>query len=180
MRAMRLHKREIMDDEGLRAVLDACQVLHLGLTDSEGVFVVPVNYGYEWFGRGRAEGGSPEAAGAPIASLYVHSAHEGRKAEALLAGGGQGAPVAVELERDRGNITGGFACAYSRSYESVMGSGRAREVTGCGDKARALGLIMAHAAPGAPAAFAPEALARVAVFRIDVTVLTGKRRGPKA
>lgn len=47
MREMRLNKREIKDPEMLRSIIETCRVLRLGLTDSEGMFIVPVNYGYD-------------------------------------------------------------------------------------------------------------------------------------
>ena len=47
MREMRLHKREIRDPETVREILDECDVVRLGTRDGEGMFIVPVNYGYE-------------------------------------------------------------------------------------------------------------------------------------
>ena len=72
MREMRLKKREIQDKSILIEIIEACDVVRIGLTDSEGMFIVPVNYGYDlddcggraethplhpWRERG-AEGGS--------------------------------------------------------------------------------------------------------------------------
>ena len=172
---MRLAKREIVDEGELRGLVEGCQVLRVGAIDDEGMFIVPVNFGVVWHGR--------EAAAADdgtVASFYIHSAREGRKAACWGAGGAAGAPVAIELDRDNGNITGDYACAYSRAYASIMGSGRITEVIDEDERARGLALLMAHAAPGAPTTFTPEAMARVAIFRIDVTSLTGKKREPKA
>lgn len=175
MKRMRLTKREIVDERELRELVEGCQVLRVGAVDDEGMFVVPVNFGVVWHGR--------EAAAwdcGPIASFYIHSAREGRKAACWSAGGTTGVPVAVELDHDGGNITGSYACAYSRAYASVMGSGRIVEVVDEDERARGLSLLMQHAAPGAPASFTAEAMTRVAIFRIDVTQLTGKKREPKA
>ena len=47
MRKMRLHKREIHDPSLIKDILDECDVVRLGLHDEEGMFIVPVNYGYE-------------------------------------------------------------------------------------------------------------------------------------
>ena len=175
MRSMRLAKREINDEAELQKLVEDCQVLRVGTRDDEGMFIVPVNFGVSWHGRKAAA-----ERGEPIASFYVHSAREGRKATCWSAGGAAGAPVAVELDRDGGNITGSYACAYSRAYASVMGSGRVFAVSDEAERAYALERIMAHTAPSAPATFTPAAIARVAIFRIDVTHLTGKKREPKA
>ena len=174
MHEMRLAKRKIADETELRDLVASCQVLRVGAADEEGVFIVPVNFGIVWRGRDTAE-----EADAPVASFYIHSAREGRKAACWGSGGAAGVPVAVELDRDDGNITGGYSCAYSRAYASVMGSGRVFPVEDEAERAEALRLLMAHAAPGAPASYEPGAVARVAIFRIDVARLTGNRREPK-
>lgn len=171
MRPMRLIKRQITDADAIKDIVDSAQVLHIGAVDSDGMFIVPVNYGYRWH---------KEPDGTESLSLYLHSAREGRKAEAFFAGDGGGVRVAIELEEDRGNITGAFACAYSRSYRSIMGSGTVFSVEDPAEKEHALRLIMAHAAPDMPSpVFMPDALARVAIFRIDVDTLSAKERAPK-
>lgn len=175
MHEMRLAKREITGADELRNLVESCQVLHVGAVDDEGMFIVPVNYGYLWHGRRAAD-----AEGAPIASFYIHSARQGRKASCWSANGAAGTPVAIELDRDDGNIVGDYACAFSRAYASIMGTGRIVEVADEAERARGLKLLMEHAAPGALADFAPESMARVAIFRIDATRLTGKKREPNA
>ena len=55
-----------------------------------------------------------------------------------------------------------------------------RAVEDPAEKERALRLIMNHAAPDMPSpAFAPDAVARVAIFRIDVDTFSAKERAPK-
>ena len=175
MSEMRLAKREITDESELCELVERCQILRVGAMDDEGMFIVPVNFGVVWHGRDAAA-----QDGKPIASFYIHSAREGRKATCWGTGGANGIPVAIELDRDNGNITGDYACAYSRAYESIMGNGRVFAVEDEAERAHALKLLMGHAAPGAPAAFSPDSMGRVAIFRIDVTQLTGKKREPKA
>ncbi len=168
MRPMRLAKREITDQSEIRSIVENAQVLHIGAIDAEGMFIVPMNYGYVWDD------------GADTPTFYLHSAREGRKAEAFCAGGATGVKVALELEEDRGNISGSYACAYSRSFRSIMGEGLVFPVEDAAERVRALEILMAHTAPEAPApSFAPEAVERVAIFRIDVIHLTAKERAPK-
>lgn len=164
MREMRLRKRAVTDAGEVRQIIEECQVLRLGLIDDEGMFIVPVNFGYAWDEK------------TALPRFYVHSAREGRKAEAVLAGGTDGVVAAFELDVDGGNIVGDYSCAYSRAYASVMGCGRVREVVDAAEREDGLRLLMAHAAPGAPAAFAHEGMARVAIFRLDVERLSAKRR----
>lgn len=169
MRPMRLTNRQITDSATIRDIVASCQIIRIGATDAEGMFIVPMNYGCAW------------DKGTELPSFYLHSAREGRKAEAFCAGGDAGVKVAFELDEDRGNISGTYACAWSRSYRSIMGEGLIRPIEDDAERLKALELLMAHAAPDAPApAFSPEAVARVAIFRLDATHLTAKERAPKA
>ncbi|WP_179184905.1 pyridoxamine 5'-phosphate oxidase family protein [Collinsella vaginalis] len=167
MRAMRLAKREITDSEELKSVVEACQVLRLGLLDDDGVYIVPVNFGIDW---------RVDAEGRPAPAFWLHSAGEGRKADALRASSVAGARIAVEMDIDDGVIAGAYACSYSLAFRSVMGLGIAHEVTDPAEKEHGLARIMEHAAPGAPVTFTEQALERVGVWRIDVVELTGKQR----
>ena len=75
MREMRLKKREITDPEILREILESCEVVRIGAMDEEGMFIVPMNYGYDV----REEDGTLHVC------LYLHGAKEGRKAAAFAA-----------------------------------------------------------------------------------------------
>ena len=55
MARMRLGKREVLDPCKIRQLLEECQVLRIGTVDSEGMFIVPVNYGYEYEEEGRQQ-----------------------------------------------------------------------------------------------------------------------------
>ena len=190
---MRLAKREVTDTETLRAMIDACKTVRLGLADSEGIFIVPVNFGYTWdvpaqdprIPNGTASmstrpGAVPARPGAaPHLTLWIHSAAEGRKATALAAASAAATPVAIEMDIEDGLIRGSYACAYSFAYRSIMGTGIACAVTSPSEKWQGLERIMEHLAPGEEAAYATEAIERVAVWRIDVTAFTGKQREPK-
>lgn len=164
MRPMRRANRQITDSAEVRALIERCHTVRVGAVDEDGVFVVPLNFGYEWVG-GRLV-------------LYLHSASEGRKAEAFS----RGPRVAIEMDVELGVITGGYACAYSFSYQSIMGSGLISPVANVDEKRRALELIMRHMAPDAPRnssgkfSFSDEAVERVAIFRIDVDELAAKQR----
>lgn len=162
MRQMRLGKREIHDREILREILEECDVVRIGARDAEGMFIVPVNYGYDL-----------ETSGETMRlTLYLHGAKEGRKADAFAA-----APdVAVEMDCCHEIITGDYTCSYSFAYRSIMGNGRICRIEDTEQKIYGLTKIMEHMDPGAKAEFRPEMLERTAVFRIDVDKFTGKER----
>lgn len=165
MREMRLNKREIKDPDMLREIIESCDIVRLGLSDRDGMFIVPVNYGYDI-----------ETDGTNLKlTLYIHGAKEGRKAEAFAAD----PSVAVEMDCMDGIITGDYTCSYSCAYRSIMGSGTIRELTREQEKIHALTRIMEHMAPGARIKFRPEMLERTGVYRIDVKNFTGKERKMK-
>lgn len=161
-RPMRRAAREVTDTAELVSIVRRAQVLRVGASDAEGPFVVPMSFGFEVVGEGEAARWT----------FWLHSADEGRKVEAWSAS----SEVALELDVPVGVIEGDFACACSYAYESVMACGRIARVTERAEKLRGLARLMEHMAPEAPAEFAEQAVERVAVWRVDVDHLTGKRR----
>lgn len=162
MREMRLKKREIKEKKLLLEILEECQVVRIGVTDREGMFLVPMNFGYQW----------PE--GEPL-KLYLHSAREGRKAEVF-----QTSPkAAFELDCGHGLIQGDYTCNYSYSYRSIMGNGRIFPVTKREEKEKALTLLARHLDPLAEIRFSGPMLEAADVYCLEVLELSGKERRQK-
>ena len=159
MRQMRLFKREVKDAEALRQIIDACEVVRIGTVDEEGMFIVPVNFGYEFETDGEEK---------PKLRLYFHGAKEGRKADAFAQNPG----VAIEMDGSHQVIQGDYACSYSFSYQSIMGNGTVRLLT---EKEE----ILHGLAPDAGIVFRDDMLSGTNVYCIDVTSFTGKERAPK-
>ena len=133
MRTMRLKKREIRDKEVLRDLIDGCSVVRIGAADEEGMFIVPVNYGYELLEK---EDGTLDW------KLYFHSAAQGRKAEAFAK-----EPVAaLELDREGGVIRGDYTCSYSLCLPEYYGD-RKDQKAGVGER-KALRLRKDYGASG--------------------------------
>lgn len=162
MRKMRLHKREIRDNNVLREIVEECDVVRLGIMDEEAMFIVPVNYGYEFL--------EDRDAGRLI--LYFHGAPEGRKAEAFASC----ARVALEMDCRHALIAGSYTCSYSYAYRSIMGIGTVERLDSEEQKIYGLTKIMEHMAPGAAAGFDSGKLGRTSVYRINVEHFTGKER----
>lgn len=162
---MRLKKREIQEKSILMEIIEACDVVRIGLTDAEGMFIVPVNYGYDLDDCGE---------GLKL-TFYIHGAREGRKAEAFS----RNPSVAIEMDCMHEVITGDYTCSYSYAYRSIMGTGTVRELTEKQEKLHGLTRIMKHIAPDAEIEFLPEMLEKTGVYCIDVTYFTGKERKKK-
>ena len=93
---MRRAEKEVKDLEQLEEILRDCNTVRIGTQDAEGMFIVPVNYGYDL-----TEG---------QLTLYLHSAREGRKA----------GPGRLVWSRLAASIS---TCLISRSSSfSVMGT----------------------------------------------------------
>lgn len=161
MRSMRLAKREIKDPEKLREILSACRVLRIGTLDEEGIYLVPVNYGYEW---------EPQDS----LKFYIHSAKEGRKADAFA----KNSQVSFELDRELGVIRGSYSCTYSFAFQSIFGQGKIRKVTGEEEKRKGLGLLMKQMDPECCIHFSEEMLQAADVYCIETDWFTGKERKP--
>lgn len=166
MRGMRLKKREIKDMEAIRELIDNCKVIRIGCQDEEGIFIVPVNYGYEFTVQ---ENGNPKW------KLYFHSAKQGRKADAFA----KQETVALELDKEGGVIRGDYTCSYSYAYQSIMGTGKITKLISCEEKRYGFEKIMEHLAPEAEVNFDGKMLEATDLYCIEVLSFRGKERKAK-
>ena len=102
---MRRKEREVTDVGEIRGILDECKVCRLGLSDEDGIYMVPMNYGYR------------EQDGKLI--LYFHGAKEGKKVEMIRKDPRAG----FEMDCGHGLQEGEKACQYSYYFASVIGTG---------------------------------------------------------
>ena len=114
---MRLSKHEVTDIAKLREILEVCKTVRIACVDDQGLFIVPMSFGFELDDETRR------------LSLWLHSAGEGRKAAAWKSAGDAGCPVAIEMDIEDGVISGEHACDYSFAYRSIMGTGTLHPVT---------------------------------------------------
>lgn len=152
---MRRKDREIRALEQKEAILKGCDAVRIGAQDDQGMFIVPLNFGY------RLEGEK--------LTLFVHSAPEGRKVEAFRRGG----MVAFEMDCGHALRSADTACGHSFTYRSIMGSGTIRALSGREEKKAGLGAIMEHMT-GRTWDFPDESVDRTAVFALEVSQWTGK------
>lgn len=107
-RPMRQASRQVRNVDQLHAIVEACHTVRIGAFDEEGMFIVPMSFGYDW-----ADPESPgNAAPTPRLALWVHSAAEGRKADLF----NREPRVAIEMDIEDGVIDSPYACAYSYAY----------------------------------------------------------------
>lgn len=125
------------------------------MMDGEGLYIVPLNFGYEYDGD--------------KLTLYVHSAREGRKVRAFR----HNAAIAFEMDTGHELVEGNMACQTSYRYKSIIGNGSIHELDDNTEKASALNAMMEHLT-GQTFEFNDKMVSAVAVFRIDVSQFSGK------
>lgn len=151
---MRRSEKELKSRDEIEAVLKKATVCRLGLADGNIPYVVPLNFGFN---------GN---------SLYFHSAKEGRKLDIIRRNNN----VCFEMDADQAFVPAEKGCNWSLKYRSVIGNGKACFVDAPAEKIAALKIIMAHYSDK-QYDFTAEEAARVAVVRIDIESLSGKKSG---
>ena len=154
---MRRTDREITDLHDIFGVLTKCDVLRIGINAPDYPYVVPVNFGAELDGQS--------------ITLWVHCASEGLKLDLIK----QNPRVGFEADCSHKLLSGGKACDYSMSYESVIGCGSISICRENKSKLRGLKAIMRNYAPDEEFTFSDSELDKVCVLRLDVLRITGKR-----
>lgn len=152
---MRRKDREVTDINDLLNIVEECRICHLGLMDNKGMYIVPLNYGYEYINQNLV--------------LYFHSAQVGRKIDAI----NQNSNVCVEMDCDHRLIEGEKACDFSFGFKSIIGNGRASIINDYDEKIKGLNLLMKHETQK-EFEFDEKMVQRVSVIKVVVDEFTGK------
>lgn len=154
---MRLKKRECNEEAFFDEVFTAAEDMALAMNTGDFPYVIPVNFAQEKTNGTRR--------------IYIHCAPEGHKLDLLRADDRVAFMLHTGVEIDREHST--------TIYNCVCGTGLAVLVEDTVEKGRALDAIAMryHARCHVPAR--PEDISRVAIIRIDVESLSGKRRPRK-
>lgn len=152
---MRRKDREITEEQKLREIMDTCKVCRLAMQDEDGLYLVPLNYGY------RFENGE--------LTLYFHSAKEGRKVRAIQ----KNPDVCFEMDCEHALIEADTPCAYGYEYACVMGDGKAVILEDAKEKAEALSVLMRHQT-GEVFEISEQMARSVVVIKVTAKSYTGK------
>jgi len=154
---MRRKDREVTDVAELKSIIDTCKVCRIGMIDEQGIYIVPMNFGYEFVDE--------------KLRIYLHCAKEGRKLFAIAVN----PSVCVEMDCEHQLVEGDIACTYGYRFASVIGNGKAVIVEDTEEKKHGLSVLMRHQT-GKDFVFEDAQTRSVAVVRIDVETFTGKRK----
>jgi nitroimidazol reductase NimA-like FMN-containing flavoprotein (pyridoxamine 5'-phosphate oxidase superfamily) len=151
---VRRSEKEIHEKSGIEAVIEKATVCRLGLSVDHQPYVVPLNFGYE------------------KNTLYFHGAVDGRKIDMIR----KNPRICFEMDVNSEIVKESLPCFWGMRYESVIGFGKAEILADFDEKQRGLGIIMAHYAEEA-FTFDPDFVHAVAVIRVDIESMTGKKSG---
>lgn len=154
---MTKREREITDMEEILEILDKCKVVHMGLTDADQPYIVPMNYGYT-YEKGEL-------------TLYLHGALQGYKYDLIR----KNPKVCFEMECDVMPFAGKVACQYGMVYSSIMGKGMAEIIESPEEKIRDMVILM-KTQTGKNFTFNEKLVSIINVIKIHVTEFTAKKR----
>ena len=154
--SMRRKDREVTQIEEQLAILDQCKVCRVALQDKQGLYLVPLNFGYL------------REKDTPI--FYFHSANFGKKLDLIR----QNPLVGFELDTKHQLSVGNTACNYSFYYQSIIGAGKISIVEEIQQKKKALQVIMQHYTKTSNWEFSDQSLTAITILKLTVTEMTCK------
>ncbi|MCI9406615.1 MAG: pyridoxamine 5'-phosphate oxidase family protein [Oscillospiraceae bacterium] len=154
---MRRRDREVTKVEDQLSILNDCKVCRIAVQDAQGLYIVPLNFGYS-YEQGHL-------------TLYFHSAASGRKISAIEKNGA----IAFEMDCRHRLIVAETACGYGYAFGSIIGNGTASIVWDTQEKQRALSLLMKHQT-GREFVFDSRSADAVTVLKMEVTAFSVKER----
>jgi uncharacterized protein len=151
---MRRADKEITDLNEVAAIMEKAHVCRIALIDGEYPYIIPVNFVVR------------------DNHLYFHSSPEGRKMELLRKNN----RVCFEMDIDVEIVRRDTPCFCSTRYLSVIGFGRAFFLNTPDEKKKALNYLTQKYIGGL-FSYQAEALEKIAVVRIEIEKLSGKKSG---
>ncbi|MBF7095703.1 pyridoxamine 5'-phosphate oxidase family protein [Alkalibacter mobilis] len=155
---MRRKDREVFEISELLQIIDQCKICRIAMQDSDGLYIVPMNFGYQYKDDKLI--------------LFFHSAREGRKISALEKEN----HVCFEMDCEHALVKADTACQHSFSFKSCVGFGKASFIVDVEEKKTALSSLMKHQT-GLNFMIDDKMLDGVSVFKIMVENFTGKFHG---
>ena len=157
---MRRADREIKNFEEILDVISRCDVCRLGLNDGNYPYILPLNFGVKADKENQT------------VTLYFHSALEGHKIELIQKN--NHASFEMDCRHELQYKAEQGMCTFA--FESIIGHGTIRMLDDDNAKLEVLKILMDHYYPGENKYFNPAAIPRTAVYCLEVTRMTGKRK----
>jgi len=152
---MRRLDKEITDLQLITEILEKSEICRLGLVENNEAYIVPVNFAY---------------AGN---SIYIHSAHLGRKMNIMRENNW----VSFEMELHHEIVKSDIPCGWTAQYRSVMGKGTVKIDNSSEMKKTGLDLIMKKYGAEMELNYDESILARMTIIVLNITEIRGKQSG---
>lgn len=150
---MRRKEKEINDMAVISQIINKCQVCRLGLSQDDVPYIIPVSFGYDG------------------TTLFFHSAKDGKKVDILSVNN----KVCFEFESGVEIIIDETKpCNWSFSFQSVIGFGKAEELSSPEDKIQGLKHILTQYSDK-KWSFDNLPLDGLRVWAINIDSITGKQ-----
>ncbi len=150
---MRKKEKEIKDEKKILEILDTCDVCRIAMNDEEGIYLVPMNFGYTFIGGSL--------------NLYFHGAVKGRRFECLSKT--EKVPVAFEMDCGHKLIPE----ENDFKYKSIIGEGMASIIYGNKEKLEAANIFM-ECTLGMIKEIPKKALDKTLFFKIEADKFSAK------
>jgi nitroimidazol reductase NimA-like FMN-containing flavoprotein (pyridoxamine 5'-phosphate oxidase superfamily) len=154
---MRLREKEITDRKEVEELLMKEKVCRFAMCDGDTPYVLPTTYGFK------------------DGVMYFHSSKNGRKMDVLRENNRVCFVVDTGHELVQGPVD--TSCKSTIKFKSVIGTGRAKMVEDLAEKRKAMDIIMAQMFGQAAFKYTDEGVRDMAIIRIDIESLTGKKSG---
>ena len=151
---MRRKDKEITDRSQIEEILKKEKTCRVAFHDDPYPYMIPLCYGYE------------------DGAIYFHGFREGHKLDCIR----KNPHVCFEVDADIDVVESDDPCEWTLKYRSVVGFGKARLLEDPSEKRRGLDVIVKQFA-GRTLPFPEAAMKAVAVVRIDIESMTGRRNG---
>ena len=150
-------EREVKDTLKIKEIIDTCKVLRVAINDEDGIYILPVNFGYNY--------DNDEL------TLYFHGAKRGKKYD-LISKGNEN--VGIEMACNHQLVEGVKASDYSFKYASIIGKGYASIVDDVSEKEFALNKLMIQQT-GKSFELSDKDISCVTIFKIKVVNFSAKQ-----
>ncbi len=157
MTTMRRKEKMVTDLTEIKKIIDKCKVIRVAFNDEEGLYILPLNFGYELIGD--------------KLKFYFHGAKQGRKARFLESPEDN---VAFELDCNHALDDNDIACKVGFFYSSIIGTGVASIIEDDAKKVHAIEKLMVHQT-AKKYQIKPDMLKNVIVFEITSDQFTCKQ-----
>ena len=153
---MKRQDRAVYSRNEICSCIARCTCCRLGFSDSQGVYIVPLSFGFETIDE--------------TDYFYFHSAQVGRKIDCIR----QNSRVGFELDEGFALQYAESACGCTARYQSIIGTGEIEILTTPEEKRHGLLKIMEHYTNRTDWDFSEKMLTATAVLRLRVAQLSCK------